>query len=139
MKNTKEIEPTIRQKKAFDLIVSGKVKSKREAMKLAGYSVDVQNKPNKVTEKAGWATLLRRHIPENLVLKKHKAMLEKMETVHTFNKDGQLVVESTGEIDVNSVAKGVDLYYKVAGKYPKEGNVTAIQVNVGADRQEFST
>jgi len=93
-----------------------------------------KNKSNQTTIKKSksWQQLLSQTIPEKLVAHKHLQLLNKEEVVVKNNvTTGEIDVIPTGQIDVQAVSKGLDMYYKIAGKYPKEGNNTAIQVNIG--------
>lgn len=56
------INPTIKQKKAFDILVEsgrkGKSMTKGEAMVQAGYTIETAKAPTKLTESEGWKKLL---------------------------------------------------------------------------------
>jgi hypothetical protein len=88
-------------------------------------------------KKETYQEVLRKIMPDIEVAKKHLALLEKKETLRKFDKEGNVSLVQTDEIDANAVAKGLDMAYKVRGLYPKENNITAIQINVDKSREEF--
>lgn len=92
-------EPPSRMKKAFKL-VHEENKPVSVALQEAGYSKHTASKPKNITETKAWAQLVAKYTPEEMVLQKHRNLLN-----------------SKNE---NIVAKGVDLYYKVTHKYSNE-------------------
>lgn len=126
---------TERQKKAFEELVdkrSEKVRSVGEAMEKAGYSKSASTKPAILTKSNGWKELMAKHMPEELIAKKHLALLNKKECIQQRDPEtGTTELIRTEEIDVTAVSKGLDMYYKIGNKYPKEGSTTAVQVNIG--------
>jgi len=82
-KNTKSysVNPTERHKKAFkNLGENGG--NKGMALKDAGYSPTVVNTPQKVTDSKGWNELLEQHLPDKLLAKKHKDLLDSTRLDH---------------------------------------------------------
>lgn len=86
-------------------------------------------------------------IPDSLLLQTHLEGLKAFKKSGVggmaigMNKDGG--VEGVGHVDTIEPDfavrhKYLDTAYKLKNVYPKEGNVTAIQVNVNTDRQDFN-
>ncbi len=110
---------TMKQIKAFKEVVNGSTIS--SAMRKAGYSVESSKRTNKVTETDGWKELMEKHLPDKLLAKKHLELLNKKETIRTWDKEEhKTIIEKTDEIDSNSVVKGLDMAYKLKGRYVKE-------------------
>ena len=154
---------TIKQKKAFK-IVGENGGNISKAMAEAGYSITKPNvSTDKLTNSNGWKELMEQHLPDKLLAKKHRELLEQKELAYfVFSKDKKddeieghmkangldlIVIRHTDKgkmafysID-NSVAKknGLEMAYKLKGHFQKEGGGTnvAIQVNVGEDRDKF--
>ena len=104
-----------------------------QSMKAAGYSDTIVKTPNKVTDTKGWQLLLKQHLNDDLLAKKHNELINK--TVKVTTKTGETI--DTGEIDVNAVRSGLDMAYKLKGRYPQNNSGVAIQVNVNSDRDKF--
>jgi len=111
------VKPTIKQRKALsNLAENGGNKGK--AMRDAGYSEVSSKTPTKLTESRGWETLLKEELPDDFLLDKHKKLLNKKETRLKNNvTTGKIEVIRTKEIDSTSVAKGLDMAYKIKKKY----------------------
>ena len=73
--------PTIKQKKAFKRTMEnyGNVS---KSMKEVGYSKNTAKNPKVLTESLGWLELMEEYLPDKLLAKKHKELLNKT------NKDG---------------------------------------------------
>ena len=57
-------------------------------------------------------------IPDDLLIEKHKALLNKEEVITKNNMTtGEIEVIPTGQIDTQAVAKGLDMAYKLKGSY----------------------
>ncbi len=64
-------------------------------------------------------------IPEELVVRKHLALLEKEEVItKNNNTTGEIEVIPTGQIDAQAVSKGLDMFYKLKGSYAPEKSVS---------------
>ena len=66
-------------------------------------------------------------IPDDLLVEKNIALLNKMETIITKGEDGKTTVIESDQIDARAVAKGLDIAHRVKGNYAPEG---AVNVNV---------
>lgn len=119
--------PTIKQKLAASkLVENGGIIGK--AMISAGYSPATARTPQKLTERKGWKELMNKYLPDDKLLKKHNELLDKKEYI-VIGKIGEREVIPTGEIDPNAVARGLDLAYKLKGRY-KEGATINQKVNL---------
>lgn len=110
---------TTRQKKAVKILAeNGGVVSK--AMLKAGYSSVSSKTPKKLTASKGFKELMAKELPTGMLLKKHRALLEKKELliVSDGNKDGAHI-ENTGQPH-SDVARALDMAYKLRGEYPKD-------------------
>lgn len=60
-------------------------------------------------------------IPDDLLVEKHHALLNKLEVKRTFNQEiGEWIEIETGQIDTIAVSKGLDMAYKIKGSYAPE-------------------
>jgi hypothetical protein len=102
---------TIKQKRAFkEALENGGVVSR--AMKTAGYSDSVAKNPKKLTDSIGWKELMDEYLPDKLLAKRHLALLNKTEG-------------KTGQPETMAVSKGLDMAYKLKGKYaPEKQDIT---------------
>src|SRR3990167_4004850 len=120
-----EVKPKIKE-------VFYKVVNSGKTMKQAVKEV-YKNKRNQTSVKKSrsWDILVSREMPEKLIATKHKALLNKVETIRHYDEETKrTTLERTDEIDVQAVSKGLDMYYKVSNKYPKDSPTTAVQVNI---------
>lgn len=126
--------PTILQKKAFKEVVNGS--TIKSAMVKAGYSLKTSHRTNKLTRTKGWEELISRELPDGLLAKRHRELLNKREVFITKKKDGTQEVELIDQPDTQAVSKGLDMAYKIKGRYSEEiGGDTNIQVNIfGTDQ-----
>ena len=112
--------PTTKQKVAFKEITQNH-RSVSDAMRVAGYDKDTASKPKNLTASKGFQELMDKFFPDELLAKKHRALLDKQEViVKNNNKTGEIETIPTGEIDAQAVAKGLDMAYKLKGAYNDE-------------------
>ena len=71
-------------------------------------------------------------LPDKTLIEVH---LEGLNASDRIMKDGEVIAEKP---DYAVRHKYLDSAYKIKGYYPKEGNVTAVQVNINKDREEFN-
>lgn len=117
--------PTIKQKKAFKEVgVNGGNITK--AMKAAGYGKEVSKRTDKLTQTKGWKEMMEKFLPDSLLAKRHKELLNKQEVITKNNMTtGEVDVIPTGEMDVQAVKAGLDMAYKLKGAYAPEKHETA--------------
>lgn len=106
---------TIKQKKAFQKVMNNDV-SVSGAMVEVGYSPATANRPAVLTRSKGWGELLDEHMPDSVLAKRHRQLLNKNE-------------KGTQEPDTFAVSKALEMAYKIKNKYPKEvGNENKIMI-----------
>jgi len=111
---------TEKQKKAFNEIVENG-RNKGDAMIRAGYSINTSVAPTKLTNSKGWLELMDKYLPDKLLTKKHKELLEIPIKIKTYIKgDLQTDVE---QLDSQAVSKGLDMAYKLKGYYAPDKNI----------------
>lgn len=122
--------PTFRQKLvASKLVENGGNMGK--AMVSAGYSPNTAKTPGKLTRSKGWQELMDSLFPDELLLKKHRELLEAKKIIIEYrNGTAEVIAE---EIDFNTVVKALDMAYKLKGNYsPKkhevEGNIETVEI-----------
>lgn len=129
--------PTIRQKKAFaKTLENGGVVS--TAMLEADYSRAMAKNPQKLTESKGWKELMDKHLPDNLLAKKHREGLEAVTNKpHLVDRDdkGRPVYEYMPEDDYSTRHKYLDSAYKLKGSYAPEKSVN---LNLNADARNLN-
>lgn len=113
---------TLNQEKAvkdtLDNLGKGKKVSMGKILRKNGYSESVIKNPKIVTESVGWQELMEKHLPDKLLAQKHKELLTVPKKVRQFVK-GELTSEYE-ELDSNAVKSGLDMAYKLKGKYAAE-------------------
>ena len=85
----------------------------------AGYSKSYAESGDLVKSET-WIKLVDSVIPDSLILAKHRALLEKHEKIYKTDRKGKIIVQDTGEIDVQAVKAGIDFAYKVKGRNAPE-------------------
>ena len=79
------------------------------------YSDSMAKNPQKITNTKGWNKLMEKYIPDKLLAEKHKELLNaEIKTRQTLK--GELIWEEE-KMDSQAVAKGLDMGYKLKGKY----------------------
>jgi len=122
-----KVEPTGKQKRAFkELVENGRTKG--DAMVKAGYSKNTAKAPTKMTNSKGWKELTEEYLPDKLLAKKHKELLEVPIKKRQWIK-GELQYE-TEELDTNAVKSGLDMAYKLKGHYaPEKKTIEISKIN----------
>lgn len=100
---------TEKQTKAFQKVVL-EYKPVSVAMKEVGYSKSMANNPQYLTQSDGWKELVEKYIPDDLLAQKHRDLLQ------ATDKDGYT--------DYGSVKAGIDMGYKLKGKYAPDRSVS---------------
>lgn len=113
-----EVEATEMQKKAAVLVAAGVPKG--DALEQAGYCESFVNHPSRVLNMTGFQKAFHEAIPSELLLEKHKSLLEKKVTITRYNKKtGVSRIVRTKEIDTQAVKAGLDMAYKIKDVYAK--------------------
>ncbi len=118
--------PTVKQKVAFKEVLKGSTITK--AMSKAGYADTTASTTGKLTNTKGWEELMEQHLPDKLLAKKHKDLLNKTEKIVVSDgKDLGSHIEDTGQPH-SDATRALDLAYKLKGRYVQEerGNKTLI-------------
>jgi hypothetical protein len=99
----------------------------------AGYSPATARTPHELTNSKAWRELVEKHLSDEFLAKKHKELLNKKETRIVFNHQlGEFVSETTDQPDTQAVSKGLDMAYKLKGKYAPEKSVS-VRITATAD------
>lgn len=109
--------PTIKQKRAVKEVLENHG-NLGKAMLKAGYDKTTAKNPKNLTDSKGWQELMEEYLPDTLLAKKHKELLTVPIKHRTYIK-GDLT-EETEELDSNAVKAGLDMGYKLKGKYSAE-------------------
>lgn len=136
---------TLNQKRVFERVSQKVVKGMPVAIskEMRGiYKNSVANRPNKLTRSKGWQELLNEHLPDSLLAKRHRELLNKREIslIEKNNETGEKIYEKLDEPDTQAVSKGLDMAYKLKGRYPKEngeGDKTLIINITGETARRF--
>lgn len=94
----------------------GKQINMGKVMKEAGFSIHTQTHPGRVLESKGWHDIIEGYFPDWFLIEKHRTLLDKMK-YFVVRRNGVKEVIKTDEIDAKAVAKGLDMAYKIKGKY----------------------
>lgn len=100
-----------------------------KALKEAGYSDAYAKNPSQFTSTKAYKELIEEFLPDEMLLTRHSEIINAPRIKRTFIK-GQMV-EETEETDPSQV-RGLDMAYKLKGKYQSEGvtnNVLIVQLS----------
>lgn len=124
---------TIKQKKAIqEIVVNGS--TIKDGMRKAGYSETTSHRTNKLTRTKGWAELMEQYLPDKLLAEKHKELLLVPKKFRTYVK-GDLTSE-TEELDSNAIGKGLDMGYKLKGRYAPDKTIN-LNLEVGIKNEDL--
>lgn len=107
---------TYRRKALRKELLENGGKSVSGAMRKVGYSKAYSKNPQLLTKTKSWQELMEQYIPEKLLAVKHSELLNKKEFV-VIGRGKDREAFPTGEIDADAVARGLDMGYKLRGKY----------------------
>ena len=97
--------------------------SRQAAMEQLEYSKEYARNGN-ITETDSWQELMDKHIPDSLLAKRHKELLNKREVVKEFSHEqGEYLQKVIDQPDTNAVKAGLDMGYKLKGKYAAEKHI----------------
>jgi len=115
----------------FDKIVENKGNVSK-SMREVGYSPATAKNPKMLLNSTGFMELLQQDVPDWLLTKKLKQLVNKKETVVKNNMTtGEIDVIPTGEIDTQAVRAGLDMAFKLKGSYAPEKKLS-INANISA-------
>ena len=126
--------PTLKQKNAVKEVVENRGNVSKAMLK-AGYQPKTAKNPKNLTESKGWQELMDQHLPDKDLAKYHKELLGKREKsiveYRAKEAGGKNIYEVLDQPDTLAVSRGLDMAYKLKGKYPKEGqNIGEIIIKV---------
>ena len=126
-KMSNNTRPTKLQKDAFRKVME-EDKAVSVAMGEVGYKKKTAKNPMNLTKSKGWNELMEKYLPDKLLAEKHQELLMVPKKIRHFQK-GELETEYE-ELDSNAISKGLDMGYKLKGKYAPE---KSMNVNVDVD------
>lgn len=107
---------TTKQQAAIQKIVENRGKSVSSAMREVGYSPATAKNPKNLTKSKTWQQLMDEYLPDDLLAKKHQELINAKKKVTIKNKKGDVLIE-TEEENTDAIARGLDMGYKLKGKY----------------------
>ena len=127
--------PTLKQKRAFKEVgVNGGNISK--AMKVAGYSPSASKRTDKLTRTKGWEQLMKQELPDGLLAKRHRALLNKNETIIVHEgKESRVEITTQPHSDVKGA---LDMAYKLKAKYAPEKHQVEIQEITAEEKEQVN-
>lgn len=93
-----------------------------KAMRDAGYSANTAKTPQKLTESKAWTELVEEFLPDSLLTEKHLGLLN--------------AVKENGEIDTSAVKAGLEMAYKIKGRFAPEKIAVATQAVIPSPETE---
>jgi hypothetical protein len=123
---------TLKQKRAFKKI-SENLGNLGKTMREVGYAEATSLTPQNLTESKGWKELMHDELPDSLLAKRHRELLDKREIHIIKGKNGSEEVEVLDTPDTQAVSKGLDMAYKIGDKYAPEKH---LNVNVEAEASD---
>ena len=109
---------TLKQKAVAKQIVENHGMPISKAMINAGYDLDTAKNPKNLTESKGWAELMDKYLPDDLVLNTHKAGFTAMKQLSVRGgKDANAESDDFIEVEDHPTRlKAVEMAYRVKGR-----------------------
>lgn len=117
---------TTRVKKAIKNI--GNSRTEEEALVKAGFTKSYA-RSGQIKKTKGWQEIMEKNLPDKLLMEKHRELLEVPKKIRHFKK-GELEDEYE-ELDSAAISKGLDMAYKLKGRYAPEKSVN---LNLNVDK-----
>lgn len=118
---------TTKQQRLAEVIVENQFIDKPltagQMLEKVGYSDNLIKQPGRVIAAEGVQKSIAELIPDDLLIRKHKELLE--------------LTDKDGYMDVQGVTKGLDMAYKLKGSYAAEKS-TSVNVNVDVNKTDKS-
>jgi hypothetical protein len=130
------IKPTIKQKKALEILMTGNKGGMGEVMAAAGYSPTVIKNPGKVTETRSWQELLETYLPDGDLARIHNELLNKKENIIVKDRFGGVEIIPTGQVDTQAAKAALEMAYKLKGKNKEDNNQKQPIININIERSE---
>lgn len=103
--------PNLRQKQVLKMVGNGWNLSK--AMRRAGYSESYIRNNQKLKKSSGWEKLMDKYFSDEKLFQVHRKLLNAKRKVRIGSK-------TTKEDDFRTIARGLDMIYKMKGYYKPE-------------------
>jgi hypothetical protein len=111
----------------------------KEIMAKSGYGEVIQNQPKQVKQSKGFQEVLEEMLPDSKLYKRHNQLLDKKEYHNKVDKNGLVRKVKTDEIDSVAVSKGLDMAYKLKGRYIEQRVITGeVKHEITQDTQNFA-
>lgn len=127
---------TLKQKKAFkktlENIGSKVAKTQGDILRESGYSDNVADTPQIVTNSKGWKELVEEYLPDDLLVKVHQEGLEATKKIFKNNNETGQIEQVGNEPDYAIRHKYLDTAYKVKGSFApdkKDVNLTGVNLS----------
>jgi hypothetical protein len=104
-----------------------------KAMREAGYSPTYAKNPHLFKSTKKWSNLISNTIPEAMAVEQLKKLILAPIRRRQYVK-GEIIWE-TEELDGNAIAKGLDLYFKITGKYHQNEEKVIDQLDLLSDEE----
>lgn len=127
---------TLKQERAIKIILKDENKTLGKAMTEAGYKKSTSENPKNLTESDAWKELMEKYLPDKLLAKKHKELLTTPKKVRTYIK-GDLESEYE-ELDSQAISKGLDMGYKLKGKYQPDKIEHSGELNITSEDEKLA-
>lgn len=129
---------TIKQKNVFKKIAENHGNISKSMLQV-GYSPNTAKKPQNLTESKGWQELMQEYLPDSLLAERHRELLDKREIHFIKGEDGKGESELLDTPDTNAVTKGLDMAYKIGGRYAPEKHLNVnIEVEASAEIKDLT-
>lgn len=133
---------TLNQKRVLDRIktqVQNGAKVSVTAAMRGIYSPSTATKPDKINTLPEFMELLEEQLPDDHLAMRHRELLDKREQeVVVLGRGKKTRIERIDKgPDVQAVKAGLDMAYKIRGRYPKDGPNVAIQFNMREGDNSF--
>ena len=116
-------------------IMSNDIVPRQEAMMQEGYS-ESYSRNGHIAETDSWQELMKNYLPDQLLAKRHKELLNKREVVKEYSHErGEYVQKVIDQPETQAVSKGLDMAYRLKKHYLQgegEGNKTLI-INISGE------
>lgn len=98
-----------------------------KSMREVGYSKGYSKNPQEMKRTKSWTELLEDDLPDALLTSMHRKLLKKKKYVIVEDNEGNKTAIATNEIDESAVSKGLDMAFKLKGKYAPEKHKIAFE------------
>lgn len=130
VKRTYRTKPTAKQFKAFTIALKNPEKPMYKVMKEAGYAERSAVAPHQNLQSSPtWQQLMDTYIPDDHLIKVHREIIDSPREIRTYVK-GELTTEVTETSPQQT--KGLDMAYKLKGRYSDVTIDKAMIVNISA-------